>query len=430
MNPGEIQSLLRRLSLRSESLTRAVTDGFRTLEPSADAVRALRELLTSSDRDRREAAAEGLRQSGRRGVEALLEAARKESDPRGRASAVEALGDSGGQGCSVTGARYSTLGVNPVPTLWECLSDSHADVRAAAVEGLAELDARNPELIERAAAMTRDDDPRVRSKAARLLGGERERSTSQTKAVAMLLDDRDPGVRFEAAFVLTGLGVEHDLVGSILFTGLDYPDERIRALSAHRLRHFPSRAAELAPALAAKLYDPDPQVARAVLETLSGFGREAEAAVPAIDALFRRKEFVADCAAALGRIGPAGLSALAARLGDPDEEIRYQVVCAVGHRGPEARVAMGGLLRCLDDAVARVRFRAAQAVLRVDPAQATTVILLIRQSSEFDRSHLAWYLAEVGEPAAEVFRRLAADPDPALRTLAEQGRARLAERVQ
>jgi HEAT repeat protein len=422
MSPQEIQALLKRLSLRSDALGAAVAEGLRTLDPSVEAVRGLRERLTSSDQDRREAAAHALRHLGRKGVEALIDAARKEIDGAGRAAAVGALGDSGGRGCFITGAPYGDLGVDPSPTLWDCLSDSHADVRAAAIEGLAELCPRSPRLIEHAAAMARDSDPRVRSKAAWLLGRERTLSPSQIDALASLLHDPAAQVRFEAACAMAGLEVEQELVCSLLRAGLDYPDERIRHASASRLRFYPAQAVELAPALAARLADEDPQVARAALQTLGAFGPPAAAAAPAIDALFRRREFIGDCAAALAGLGPAGIQALAKRLADPEEEIRYQVLIAVGSCGADARPAMGGLLLCLDDRVARVRFRAAQAVLKVDPSQATTIISRIREASPFDRSHLAWYLAEIGAPADDVFRRLAEDPDPRLRELAARRR--------
>jgi HEAT repeat protein len=159
---------------------------------------------------------------------------------------------------------------------------------------------------------------------------------------------------------------------------------------------------------------------------LSSFGALADSAIPVIKHLLQSPDMASECARALCRMGSPGVEASADLLTSPEEEVRYQILNILGSLGERSVLALPAVLRCLDDPVARVRFRATQCLLSIDPSRSAEVVSRIRAASEFDRSRLVLYVAELGEPAASVLNELMRDEDPSLQELATKAFARMA----
>jgi HEAT repeat protein len=91
------------------------------------------------------------------------------------------------------------------------------------------------------------------------------------------------------------------------------------------------------------------ELSRKILELLSGSSRDRMAA-----------------AAALERIGPAAVPALAELLRDPGAGVRRSAAVALGRIGPEAAAAVPALVELLRDPAADVRLSAAAALKQID----------------------------------------------------------------
>ena len=83
MELQELQDLLTRLSIQEPALRADLADGLRSSSPTSKVVMNLRSLLNSPDPDRSDAAGHCLRQMGRQGVQALMEAAKQQQQVRG-----------------------------------------------------------------------------------------------------------------------------------------------------------------------------------------------------------------------------------------------------------------------------------------------------------------------------------------------------------
>lgn len=422
--PG-IEHLLSRLRLQDPTLRRQVAEGLRSGPPPPQALEFLAGMLRSPDRDVRDAAGHGLRESGARGVEVLMRSSRELPDPMGRAMAVRWLGESGVHGCFVVMATYPELRVDPLPILQEALSDSASDVRAAAVTALGNLLRRDDRFREIAATSLRDPDGKVRAAAAAELSIFHTLGPRIEQLLIQQLGNSHPRAQLEAALTLAGSGVENDRIALLLRNALDHEDSQLRCAAARRLQYCKSGAKETVAALTARLSDPVQEVRKQSLETLAGFGVMSAPAIPTILGIIGNRELLSESVGALTKMGNPAIPVLSRLLEDPEEDVRYRVLLGLASHGGNARSVVPGILRCLEDEVARVRYRAFQCLLEVDPAQFPETVSRIRKSSVAQRSTIVSYLAEIGEAALPVFQELAADADPALRELSEKGLARM-----
>lgn len=85
---------------------------------------------------------------------------------------------------------------------------------------------------------------------------------------------------------------------------------------------------------------------------------------------------------ALGRIGPAAVPALIQTLRNPDPNLRRQAVDTLSRIGPEAAAAVPDLIHALSDPDPLVRRTAARALGQIGPAAADSVPALIRVIQE------------------------------------------------
>jgi hypothetical protein len=81
---------------------------------------------------------------------------------------------------------------------------------------------------------------------------------------------------------------------------------------------------------------------------------------------------------ALGRIGPAGVPALAQALQSRDPEVRLKATEVLGRMGEDAKDAVPELVRLLDDPDLAVRKAAARTIGRIGPAAKDAVPALMR----------------------------------------------------
>jgi HEAT repeat protein len=180
-----------------------------------------------------------------------------------------------------------------------------------------------------------------------------------------------------AARALAGLGKVG--VGP-LTEALKDKNERTRCAAARALGTMGAEAGPAVPALAALLKEEkDEHVRCTVCEALQELGPHSRAAVPALaQALADRDHDVRQQAAdALGACGPgarAAVPALIARLKEGDEEARDHVIGALGAIGPGARPAVAPLRRLLKSGKPALAFRAAEALARISPEEAETIL--------------------------------------------------------
>lgn len=306
-------------------------------------------------------------------------------------------------------------------------------------------------------------DPRVRARAARLLGARGPAARPAVPSLAAHLDDTSAVVRVAAVWALGRIGPRPGVDLRALVSRLEDEDPAVRAGAAWAIGRLDTRAARAQTALVARLCDSDPEVRRRAVAALRrvrpdparslapvlailddarspgraeaarvvGFmGAAAGAAVPtlvsALDSGDRRLR--REAITALGSIGPgaaAAVPALVRALDDPD--LRWRVPDALGAIGPPARPAVPALRAALADANATVRWRAALALGEMgDTASAAGPDLarLVSDAQENVRLGAVIALARVGADVAlqrDTFVRALRDPDAEVRTKAANG---------
>jgi HEAT repeat protein/lysophospholipase L1-like esterase len=310
-------------------------------------------------------------------------------------------------------------------------------------------------------------DPRVRARAARLLGARGASARPTVPSIAARLDDPSAAVRVAAVWALGRIGPRPGADLPALVSRLEDEDPAVRAGAAWALGRLETRAAPAQTALVARLRDPEPEVRRravaalqrlrpdpgrslvpvlAILEDARSPGRAeaarvvgfmgaaAAGAVPALvsalgsgDPRLRREAI-----SALGSVGPgaaAAVPALVRALDDPD--LRWRVPDALGEIGPGARRAVPALREALHDANATVRWRAALALGKMGDtaaAAAPDLARLVGDTQENVRLGAVIALAKVGGDVGlqrETFTMALRDPDAEVRTKAANGLGRL-----
>lgn len=192
--------------------------------------------------------------------------------------------------------------------------------------------------------------------------------------------------------------------GSIpaLKTALQDPVPEVRRQALRAFSQCARRSKEFVPTVAGMLTDPDPEVQIKALETLASLGALA---VPHLQAALKHKNATvrrqaADALDAIAALGKADLQTLIDALQSEDQDMSFQAAqsfsrlgkeavpelvkllqnsepprralaaFALGHVGPEARQAAPALVQALIDPRDRnVRYRAAEALARIDPRE-------------------------------------------------------------
>lgn len=200
-----------------------------------------------------------------------------------------------------------------VPTLIEMLRDVNEGVRVSAAQALGWIGADSSSAVPALRELLRDENHGVRASAARALGRIGPAAASAVEAIAGLLKDKRRTVSFSAAEALVDLGpVAKDAVPALTEAlGHEFGETRYKALLA--LREIGSGARPAAPALAKLLGNPrmrdgagaalasigpgavpalqlalfhtDRETRKAAIVALIRIGKEASAAVPALEAM-------------------------------------------------------------------------------------------------------------------------------------------------
>jgi HEAT repeat protein len=239
-------------------------------------------------------------------------------------------------------------------------------------------------------------------------------------------------VRASAMETLARIGPQQAMTLPVLLQVLSADRERtakgnadeLRLAAADCLGLLGSGAAPAVPELVRALASDWPLLARSAATTLGQIGPRADLAVPALAdvvLLSDAGEAREAAAEALGRIGAAGLPALAQLLGDGNLEVREFAMRGLERSLPEAAPL---LRRGLSDPAAAVRVAAAGALLTRAPgdSQSVEVLLSVLQSEDREARRGAYralrtHVAELGayRPQFETLRTNPAAPPEARR---------------
>lgn len=302
------------------------------------------------------------------GVEPLGAALANETDPPTRAQIIEALGEIEDPAA--------------IPALTRVLSDSSAELRAAAAYALGEVE--DPRAVEPLAQALTDGDVQVRLRAAWALG-EIEDGRA-VEPLTRVLDDPAREVRLAAVVALGD--IEDGRAVDPLVGMLGDQDAEIRRRAATALGDIEdSRAVEPLGRLLRS--DADPNVRAAA-------------------------------ASALGDIETRGTAPLlAAALQDASVDVRRRAASGLGDVD-ELRTAPPQLIAALQDADGEVRRRAARSLGDIgDPAAVEGLTALLHDVDTQTRRTAMWALSEIHDPSAyQVLVNALQDEDPEIRRLA------------
>jgi HEAT repeat protein len=346
------------------------------------AARALVDVLQDPDADVAQAAHRALRSLHADGARAITERLLGQEQPS--PALVQALG---------------MLGAEAVATVQSALSDDESQTRARAVALCGMM--ASPELVEPAAQLLKDEQPQVRDAAVQALKS--FGAAAVGPAHRLLLSGEEPGARSaREALELIGLPAV-----SALAAGLE------RGVTAGRVAAIQALCTigdtSVAPAIAARLADDDPQVRTSAVLAVQRF-RYAEAIPALLEGLDGEPGAERDARlAALVSFGMVGAQAAARRLltaQEPQATTLREVLALMGEVGTAAA------METVASADPQVRARGSWLIAQLGlPNAATRLCELISDPDADVRDNAARALASLGPAAAEhLLERLATVP--------------------
>jgi HEAT repeat protein len=232
-----------------------------------------------------------------------------------------------------------------LPVLMSGMGDASPAVRAAALEGVAQV-------------------------------GMEARGTAGP--VTALLGDPVAGVRSRAWRAAARSGLDTGELLARLDSALEDPDPEVRRAVVGSVALLGEAAKPAVPALIRELASPDAEMRLAAVRALGALGASSSAAVPTLVQDLNRdgRQGTVERLDALGRIGAASASGLGELLtvaGSEDAGVREGLWRAVASMGEAGREALEGVRKALVDEAPGVRAAAVRALGAVDPGSPETV---------------------------------------------------------
>jgi HEAT repeat protein len=312
---------------------------------------------------------------------------------------------------------------------------------------LAELGPAAAPAVEPLTTALADDDPGIRMQAALALGQiGPEAKTAVPALIGVLENEPLTGVRYTAAYALGLIGDKQavpalkkasvgkdTLLNTLSIWGIAklepenekavskavdaivaaMEDKRpeVRQAAAQALWDLKAPHEKVGPALAAALKDDDPEVVAHVLDSLASLG---EKIAPRVSAALEDPKRRAKGLALVQRMGPQAkqcVQPLVKLLGEKTEsaadsdELKIQVLMALGAIGPDAADAVAPVSESLASKNAQVAGAACYALGRIGPPAAAALPEITKQlesDSVYTRVSAAWALAAIDEDKAHV----------------------------
>lgn len=303
-----------------------------------------------------------------------------------------------------------------VNALIEALADANAQVRAAAVASLGQL--QDPRAIAALSkALKEDTDARVREAAAQALG-EIDDSRAVPALLEALRNEKVSNVRVQIVEALREID-DPSAVNGVAAAAKD-PSVQVRRAVAEALGEFEDVAG--VPALMSMVRDEDVDVRRSVAESLGEI--ENSNAIEALTILAKdpHADVRQNAISALGNLEDMRtLPTLVAALKDEHHDVRNQAADAI-HNIDGIRSAPPALIELLRDPHRDVRQSAAHSLGSIGDAAAVPALKRAVADPDLDvRRHVVEALKEIGGPEAmEALVALLKDPDPEIRKTAAE----------
>ena len=265
------------------------------------------------------------------------------------------------------------------------LQDEDEAVRCQAAESLGQLKSPGDEAVAALAKLLEDPSPPIRVAAAKGSQALKKEAAEAVPALLPLLQEGDETVRLAAAEAVNQIGTMQGEALQTLGEGLTSQDnvvrarrprrwarlakrppssallaealqddnDRVRAKAAEALGKMGEAAVEAVPGLVKAMRDQDNWVGALAAEALGEIGNGAAHAIPAlVRSLHHVNPTVrANAAEALGKMGATATPALSAvdAVKDAEDEVRRQVIFALGEIGGLGRSGSRILLTALED---------------------------------------------------------------------------------
>jgi HEAT repeat protein len=278
-----------------------------------------------------------------------------------------------------TSSALAELGSVAIPALTAAAADDDPGVRDWAVFQLSRMALRDdpnapiavPVLIERLADSGRWEGP---SHAAIALGEIGPPAKQAVPALVGTIKTREPMIQVHAALALMKVDPGNRFAMETLIGALHGTDKSASHYAVRLLAELGPAAEPAIPALIEALNDDDADMRRRAADALGAIGPAAAVAIPALtDAI--GDDYGGDviylgsgAEAALAKIGPEAVPALAAALRHGDAGVRWEVLVALGEMGPQAKDAVPVLIELLDSEEGPDRWYAAEVLGKLGPS--------------------------------------------------------------
>jgi len=446
-----VPALIGLLQDRAEEVRTATAEAIAAVGHLTDAATdSLVEGLTDPDNVVRAQTAEALGVIGEAAQDAapaLVEVVRH-GDDRVRAKAVRALGMIGEAAADVA-----------VPSLVRALHGHDSWVSALAAEALGQMGEGADEAIPALTRSLHHRNPLVRANAAEALANLGSAAAAARPVLEQAAHDEDGGVRRQVLRALGALGAPTPAAKRAVAAGLRDADPLVRAAAVGALGQWQDATRGSLDTLLGLLDDANDQVKVAVIQVLPGLAGPTPAVLAGLGQRLLKDDSTwvkEQAAAALGRLGPAAVSAgpdllrvaqtgevevreealralikiqppelaaaLAAGLKDASAEIRKVASGGWIKAGALGAEAVAALVAALRDPEVRVRANVASALARLEELPTDAVPGLLTCAADADeglRLNAALALRLAAGPAVqEVFHQLLAEDNPRLQLLA------------